>query len=436
MNILFILTDLGQIALACRLGQEGHNVKIFEIEMRWRNKVKRPEVEFVDDWEKELKWVGKEGLIVFDATGMGKVQDDLRKKGFSVFGGCELGEKSEDNRQYGQKIFSTVGMNIKESIDFYNVDKLIEFIRKNPNKWVVKQNGHMDKGLSYVGVLESGEDAISILENYKKTLKRKNVHFDIQETIEGIEIAAGRFFNGTDWVGPICLNIEHKNLFNNDLGPKTHEMGNMMWYEEDESNQLYQETLAKMKDYLKSINFRGYYDINCIVNAHGVWPLESTARLGQPTAQIQSTIHISPWGELMKAIADGKQYDLKYHRGYATIAFLGTPPYPYANRSNLNSPKGLEIFFKTELSAAEMKNVYLEEVSITGKNGGTRYIIASNSGYVAHVAGFGRTVGEARRKMYGLIDRIVVPKVFYRTDIGKRFIDEDEDKLKQWGWIH
>ena len=435
MNILFISRNLGQISLICKLVKEGNAVKVYEIEKSWLNKFKRPGVEFVCDWKKELKWVDKEGLVAFDYTGMGKIQDDLRKEGYSVFGGCEQGEMLENNRQYGQKIFSTVGIRTKESIDFHDIDKLIEFIKNHPKKWVIKQNAHADKGLNYVGRMENGEDTISVLKNYKKVLKGKNFHLDIQEKIDGIEIAAGRFFNGNDWVGPICLNIEHKNLFNDDLGPKTHEMGNLMWYEKDESNELYQETLAKMKTFLHKINFRGYFDINCIVNENGAWPLEATARLGQPTAQIQNSIHISKWGDLLKAIADGKKYDIEYRRGYATIAFLCTPPYPYANRSNLNSPKGMEIFFKGNLTEEEKNNVYLEEVNVVEKDGETKYIISGGSGYIAHVAGFGRTVGEARRKMHGLIDKIVIPKVFYRTDIGLKFIDGDEDKLKEWGWI-
>jgi len=254
----------------------------------------------------------------------------------------------------------------------------------------------------------------------------------LQEKIEGIEIAVGRFFNGNDWVGPICVNIEHKNLFDNDLGPKTHEMGNLMWYEENEKNKLYQETLAKMEKYLRSIKFKGYFDINCIVDEKNAYPLEATSRLGQPTAQIQNTIHISPWGELLKAIADGKDYDLKYKKGYAVVVFLGVPPYPYDNRSSFNSPKGVEIFFKEKISNEEMKNIYLEEVSVCKNN---RCVILGKSGYVAHIASIAKTVEGARKKVYDLISKIVVPKVFYRTDIGKKFIDEDEKKLKKWGWI-
>jgi len=432
MNILFISKDLGQINLACKLAEEGNSVKIFELDNTFKGKLKRPLVKFVNNWKNELDWVGKDGLIVFDYTGMGKIQDELRSKGYSVFGGTEKGDELENSRQFGQKIFSIVGLKIKESINFENIDKVIDFIKKNPRKWVIKQNGHADKSLNYVGSLKDGGDAISVLKCYKKNIKNKKLHFDIQEKIEGIEIAVGRFFNGSDWVGPICVNIEHKNLFNNNLGPKTHEMGNLMWYEENENIKLYQETLAKMEDYLRSISFKGYFDINCIVDEKNAYPLEATSRLGQPTAQIQDTIHISPWGEFMKAIADGKSYNLKYRKGYAIVVFLGTPPYPYENRSSFNSPKGVEIFFREKLSKEEMGNVYLEEVSILNDK---KYIILGKSGYVAHVASIGETVEKAREKVYNLIDKIIIPKVFYRTDIGKDFVNKDKARLKKWGWI-
>lgn len=435
MNILFISRDLGQINLACTLAEEGNSVKVYEVEKYWQGKMKRPLIKFIADWKKELDWVGKDGLIVFDYSGFGKLQDELRAKGYSVFGGNEQGEILEDNRQYGQKVFSACGMKTKKSKDFYDIGKMVNFIKKNPRKWVVKQNGHMDKGLNYVGQAEDGSDLVSVLTNYRRNLKSNNLHFDLQEKIEGIEIAAGRFFNGSAWAGPICINIEHKNLFNGDLGPKTHEMGNLMWYDSNEKNKLFQETLGKMEDYLRKINFKGYFDINCILNEDGVYPLEVTARLGQPTVQTQNALHISPWGGFMKAVADGKNYDLKHRKGFAVSAFLGTPPYPYANRSNLNSPMGVNIFLDPKLSQEELDNIHLEEVSVCEKNGAKGYRICGKSGYIAHVASHGKTAKEAREKLYNLINKIIIPKVFYRTDIGLKFVEEDEKKLREWGWM-
>lgn len=425
--------DLGQISLACKIAREGNEVRVFEKEKYWKGRIKRLGVEFFfEKFEDQVKWVGKDGLIIFDYVGDGKLQDRLRADGYSVFGGCEQGEKMEIERQYGQKIFSVCGMKIKNTINFNIIEDAIKFVEKNPRKWVVKQNGNMDKGFNYVGQMDNARDVISILKSYRKIFKKTKIHIDLQERADGIEIAAGGFFNGKQWVGPICINIEHKNLFTGNLGPKTHEMGNLMWYEKNKKNKLFSETLKKVESYLKKIDFRGYFDINCIVEDEVIYPLEATTRLGQPTVQAQNAIHVSPWGEMMKAIADGKEFDLKYRKGFATVAFLGTPPYPYKSKLVCNSPKGLEVFVKEKISNEEFNNIHWEEVSF--ERGG-RMVICGNTGYVAHVAGFGKTVEKARENMYRLIDKIVVPKVFYRTDIGVDFIEKGKNILKKNKWI-
>jgi len=41
MNILFILRNLGQISLICKLVKEGNVVKVYEIEKSWLSEVPR-----------------------------------------------------------------------------------------------------------------------------------------------------------------------------------------------------------------------------------------------------------------------------------------------------------------------------------------------------------------------------------------------------------
>lgn len=231
------------------------------------------------------------------------------------------------------------------------------------------------------------------------------------------------------------MNVEHKDLFNGNLGPKTYEMGTLMWYDDNENNRLFQETLAKLKSFLIKSNFRGDIDINCIINESGVYLLEATARFGFPATQLHCEIHKSPWGEFLKAVADGKDYDLKYKKGYGIVALVATPPFPYEVRSKKFYPQGMDILFKKEMSEDEMEHVHLEEVSLRKNKKVKQYYISSKTGYVLHVSEMGKTVEEAREKTYKLINNIVIPKMFYRTDIGEKFIREDEKKLKEWGWI-
>ena len=44
-------------------------------------------------------------------------------------------------------------------------------------------------------------------------------------------------------------------------------------------NQLFNQTLLKMEPVLASEGYVGYIDLNCIVNNHGIYPLEFTVAL-------------------------------------------------------------------------------------------------------------------------------------------------------------
>ena len=231
----------------------------------------------------------------------------MRKKGFTVFGGCEKGDRLEKDREFAQSIFKSYGMEIEESKDFDKADDAIEYIKKNKSKWVVKQNSH-DGALAYVGSSDDGSDVASVIKSYGKYNKSSAIKIlSLQKKIEGVEIAIARFFNGNDWNGPIFVSFEHKPFLNEDIGPLTAEMGTLAWYDNNENNKIFQATLAKIKPYLKEIGYRGYVDINNIVNGDRIIPLEATTRFGSPTNHLQSGMHISSWQDILLSTAKGKR---------------------------------------------------------------------------------------------------------------------------------
>lgn len=434
MNILFISRELSGGDMAYRLKKEGHAVKLY-IEDRNQKQNLTGMVKKTDDWKSELPWVRKDGLIIFDDTGYGKIQDRLRRQGFSVVGGSEGGDKVEDYRDFGQKVLSSCGVETVPCVSFAGAKEAIRFVERNKGPWVIKQNSHASKSFNYVGQLESGEDVIQVLRNYNRYNREDCRPIALHKRIEGIEIGVGRYFNGNDWVGPIEINIEHKNLCNSGLGPKTQEMGTLLWYDDNENNGLFQTTLAKLKLYLRKVDFRGDVDIDCIVNEDKAYPLEITARFGWPATHVHEEIHLSPWGEFLKTVADGNQYDLKYKRGYGIVVLIATPPFPYVTRSRKQSPQGLEIFFRKQMNEEDLDHFHFEEVSLRKKKGVDTPYISSKTGSILHVTQIGRTVEEAREKVYTLVANIIIPKMFYRTDIGLKFATENQDKLKKWSWI-
>lgn len=436
MRILFVSGDASGVSLCHKLHKEGNDVKLYIKENdSFIQKTCEGMVKKIDSLEKGVEWVGKDGLIVFDCIGFGKMQDKFRKDGFSVVGGSELGDLLESDRQYGQKIFSACGIKNIPSHNFSSPKEAIRFLEKHRGPWVIKQNGDANKSINYVGKFSDNRDTINLIKryNHNKTTRRECSTIDLQKKIYGIEIGVGRYFNGKDWVGPIEIDMEHKDLFNGDIGPKTPEMGTLIWYEQNENNKLFQETLAKMKGYLRKIDFRGDININCIVNEKSIYPLEATARFGYPAIQLHMEFHISPWGKFLKALADGTDYNLKTRKGYGIVVLIATPPFPYyRNRFSNFSLEGTPIFFKDEISTEDFDHIHFEGVA-RKKSG--EYYICDNIGYVIHISGLDSTVEGAREKVYSLIRKIVIPKMYYRTDIGLKFIQESQKKLREWEYI-
>lgn len=437
MRVLFISGELIGSALIHRLINEGCEVKLY-IKHVDRAACFDGIAEKVSDWESELDWVGKEGLIIFDDIIFSGAQDKLRADGYSVVGGDSKSDKLELDRHLFQEILREHCLPILPSHDFETPEQTESFVKKYPGPWVLKQNSHIGR-LNYVGERNDGEDVMSMLQVYKEQ-KIKQVH--LQKRIKGVEIGIARYFNGTDWVGPIEINLEHKRLFNGDIGPLTAEMGTVMWYDDNEESALFSATLKKIKPYLKEINYKGDIDINCIVEGKDIWPLEATTRFGTPAIALQCELHTSPWSEFLKAVADGESYNLKYNKGYGVVVAIAVPPFPFApaffgdSNSNVETSQGVSIFFKEDLSAQEQKQIHLEEVSRTiDKNQIERYYLSGKHGYALYVTGHGKNVAEAQKSAYRVVSKIIIPRMYYRTDIGDKFIKSEHQQLIDWGWL-
>ncbi|MDD4901484.1 MAG: phosphoribosylglycinamide synthetase C domain-containing protein [Patescibacteria group bacterium] len=433
MRVLFVSGEMIAGDLALRLKEEGCAVKLFVADES-RQDCFTNMVERTADWKKELAWVGKDGLIVFDDVGYGQEQDDLRKQGYLVFGGSAGGDRLEKDREYGQTILKSCGLETKISKDFTNIANALEYLGSHRAEWVIKQNNHKSS-LTYVGMMPDGSDVISLLKNYQEYNSDDAIKtISLQKKMAGIEIGVARYFNGRDWVGPIELNIEHKAFLNGNIGPLTGEMGTIIWYEADENNKLFQSTLAKLKPFLSQADFKGDADINCIVNQDAVFPIEVTSRFGCPSTHLHEDLHLSPWKDFLLAMAKGESYDLKSKKDFGVVVSVVIPPFPYKAISSDYYLKDVDILFKNELTAEERQRIHFEEVSLRpGEK--KQYYIAGSNGFILYVTGLGKTVAAAQRQAYDLVKKIVIPKMMYRTDIGNKFIETDGAILKEWGWI-
>lgn len=423
-KFLFVSHESLSGDLALQIQKEGHAVKVY-IKNQDDQDVYDGFLEKTDDWKADTDWAD---VIVFDDVGFGSQADNLRKAGKLVVGGSAYTDKLEEDREFGQAEMKRVGMLTLPHWDFSSYDEALKFIEENPGRYVYKPSGFVPsdfKGLLFLGKEEDGKDLHEILRSNQKVLEKKIKQFQLQKLASGVEIAVGAFFNGDDFIYPINVNFEHKKLFPGDIGPFTGEMGTLMYW--SAPNTLFKATVEKMKEDLKQSGYVGYFDINCIVNARGIYPLEYTSRFGYPTISIQEEGVISEWGEFLHAIASKQQYELKTKKGFQVGVVCAVPPFPYDDKSEMAIYKDLSILFKKPI----LDGVHLGDVKIVEGN----WRIAGETGYALVVTGSGATVEDARKQAYGRIDNIMLQNMFYRTDIGVRW-SEDSDRLQTWGYLY
>jgi len=414
-----LITDI-----AWQVAKEGHAVKYY-IRSASERDIGDGFVEKIEAWEPETDWAD---VIVFDDTlGHGALASELRGRGKRVVGGTPYTDRLEDDRSFGQEELKRAGVNILPYREFDDFDSAIDYVKKNPDRYVIKPSGEAGnvKRRLFVGDEEDGEDVVRVLEAYKKSFPDEIKIFQLQRRVTGVEVAVGAFFNGQEFALPINVNFENKKLFPGNIGPSTGEMGTSMFW--SGPNRLFSSTLKKMEPLLAREGYVGYVDLNCIVNGQGIYPLEFTSRFGYPTIMIQQEGMTTPIGEFLYELAGGNLNRFKVKNGFQIGVRIVVSPFPFDDPATFNSvSKNAAILFKKGIP----EEVHIEDV----KQIGGQWYVAGTSGVVLVVCGLGPTMRQAQAQAYARIRNIMIPDMYYRDDIGERWF-EDHDRLHTWGYL-
>lgn len=424
MKFLFVSPEALSLDLAYTILQEGNEVK-FCVQSATEKDVGDGFVDKIDEWEPH---VDSADVIVFDDIGFGKTADRLRSEGKKVVGGSSYTDRLENEREFGQQELEKAGVSVLPSWNFSDFEEAIKFVQDNPGRYVIKPSGKAqnEKELLFVGQEADGNDVINVLARYKKRWSNKIRIFQLQKFSSGVEVAVGAFFNGKEFAHPININFEHKRLFPDNIGPSTGEMGTLAWW--SARNKIFEYTLEKIKPKLAESRYVGYIDINCIANGTGIYPLEFTSRFGYPTISIHMEGVTSKWGQFLYSLASGENAELQTKRGFQIAVVIAVPPFPFNDEKTFRkfSEEAIILFNKPDLTG-----VHLGEV----KREGNDWHIAGRSGYSLVVTGSGDTTEEARAVAYKRVANIMIPNMFYRTDIGSRWV-RDSDLLLSFGYMN
>jgi phosphoribosylamine--glycine ligase len=219
---------------------------------------------------------------------------------------------------------------------------------------------------------------------------------------------------------PLASAQDHKRAFDGDRGPNT---GGMGAYSPAPAltpalagrvmDEIVLPTVRAMK--ARGTPFRGVLFAGLMLTPDGPKLIEYNVRFGDPECQVLMLRLMSDLVPALLACCDGmlKNFDLRWYPDSALTVVMAAKGYPerYAKGSVID---GLD-------AAAAVEGVQIFHAGTLAS--GDR--ILANGGRVLDVSALGKTVGEAQRRAYQAVDRIVWPDGFCRRDIGFRAVERE-----------
>jgi phosphoribosylamine--glycine ligase len=411
-----------------RLVAEGHEVKV-SVEEEGARGTMAGLVPRTADWRSELAWVGRDGIILFEAVseGYGALQDRLRAEGYRVIGGSAFGDRLENDRAYAQQLLAALGLRIAAVREFDDARSGDAFLAANPGRYVLKFSGpDFASSDNYVGRRTDGADVRAMLAARFRIRGGKPASYILMDHVDGVEMGVGAYFDGERFLAPACLDWEHKRFFAGDMGELTGEMGTVATF--DRSRKFFDLTLARAAPLLREHGHVGYVNLNTIVNARGIWPLEFTCRFGYPGFAVLEPLQAAGWADLLAMMAWRSAAAFETRPGFCVGIVLTTPPFPYS-RKQIDEPVGLPVLLDPDLAAADLSHIHFGEVGLDG----AQLVTSGLYGWTMVVTGTGTDIAQARRAAYARAPRIFVPGVRYRLDIADRLIASDYEAVAGLG---
>jgi phosphoribosylamine--glycine ligase len=193
---------------------------------------------------------------------------------------------------------------------------------------------------------------------------------------------------------------------------------------------MFDRTLSLLTPLLRESGYCGYINLNTIVNDDGIWPLELTCRFGYPGFAILGSLHEDGWAQVLATITRRSSDSIRTRDGFSTGVVLTVPPFPYPDGYD-ELGRGTPICFRETLTDEDREFLHFGEVTL--REG--QLVTAGVIGYTIVVTGLGATIEQSRSAAYGRVDKVVIPNMRYRKDIGSRLIESDWSTLQKLGLV-
>ena len=356
-------------------------------------------VEFAKAEEIDLVVVGPEAAL---AVG---VVDKMQASGIKAFGPTKAACQIESSKKFAKDLMKKYNIPTAGYETFDDYDSALAYVKENGFPTVLKYDGlAAGKGVVIANNLEEAQEALKDMLLDDKFGHGKVV---IEEYLEGPEFSFMCFCDNEN-IYPLEMAQDHKRAYDNDMGPNTGGMGAyspLPFITKDDYEYALNEIMIPTAKAMVKENtpFKGVLYGGLMKTKDGIKVIEFNSRFGDPETEVVLPRLTSDIYDAFNAIVDGAKPVLTWEDCYTIGIVLASKGYPGSYQ------KGFVI-----------KNADSDDIYHMGTKIDDNGNLVTNGGRVLFAVAKGKTLEEANRKAYMLVNEIECENLFHRTDIGAK----------------
>ena len=343
-----------------------------------------------------------------DPLALGLV-DELTARGIRAFGPVKNAAKLEGSKAFSKAFMKRNGIPTAQYECFSDYESALSYIKSAPLPTVLKADGlALGKGVLICKTREEAEEGLKSM-MLDKAFGASGNTVVIEEFLEGREVTVLAFTDGKT-VKCMPSSQDHKRAFDGDKGLNTGGMGAFApspYFTEDKQREAMEKIFVPTIESLKKegIVYKGVIYFGLMMTAKGIKVIEYNARFGDPETQAILPLLKTDFMDIIDACIDGTldKTEIEWSDKTGFTVVIASGGYPE------NVVKGFEI------TIGDLDGVTLYHAGSARKEGK----LVTNGGRVFAMTAVAENIEEARKIVYGQIDKVKFEGARYRSDIGR-----------------
>ena len=343
------------------------------------------------------------------------IVDYFDKLGIPIFGPTKAATRIESSKVFARNLMEKYGIPCPEGAIFSAYSKAREYLQEQQLPVVIKADGlAAGKGVIIASSLAEAHKALGdIME--AKIFGSAGDRVIIDKYLGGREVSLIAFTDGKT-VSPLMPACDYKKIGDGDHGPNTGGMGSYSppsFFSTGMTKKITKDILLPTVKAIakEGLPYKGVLYVGLMIVDGEPVVLEFNARFGDPETQVILPLLKTDLVDILVAVVQGNldQVKIEWSSGACVGVVVASGGYPGSYRTGFpiqgidKVDKGVLIFH-------------------AGTKLGNDGIIYTDGGRVLTVAGVGKDMAEARKKVYRNIPNIHFEGCYYRKDIALREI--------------